>query len=225
MDSIKKVTSAIYNDLVSGLRGYTNNPSISLDQLEDEVIEERLALIKEYSIKGILPIKDLLVSINCIKVDCKDLDRCNCGGTIGKPIAHFVMPQIVNYYGEQSIEYIGTTDRQSPFIFYTSNQSYLWGNQYRKRGRQKPFVYVDITPNKDGMLDCYIFNAPMIDKISVVAVFKDPRQLEEYGCCEGAQTDNLSFLFAQIKDSLTKKKLYYYRQLLAQPSANNQIYK
>ena len=97
------------------------------------------------------------------------------------------------------------------FIYYTDAYQWKYYYKYRKRGKNKPYVYIDTAINSNGMLDCYIFNAPMIDKISVVAVFKDPRQLEEYGCCEGAQTDNLSFLFAQIKDSLTKKKLYYYR--------------
>jgi len=33
---------------------------------------------------------------------------------------------------------------------------------YRKRGRNKPFVYIDTTPNENGMYDCFIFNAPLI---------------------------------------------------------------
>ena len=76
MEEIKKIASAIYNDIVSGLRGYHSNPSMSLEQLEDEVVEERLSVIKEYQLKGVLPINDLLTAINCIQVDCKDLDKC-----------------------------------------------------------------------------------------------------------------------------------------------------
>ena len=225
MEYIKKLASAIYNDIVSGLRGYHSNPSMSLEQLEDEIVEERLALIKEYSLKGVLPTKDLLVSINCIKVDCKDLDRCNCGNeNTGNPVAHFEIPQLINDYGDQAIEYIGSTDRQMPFIYYTSSQSYLWGSQYRKRGRNKPYVYIDITPKGDGLLDGYIFNAPMIKEISIVAIFKDPRQLEDYGCCEGEQSDNYNFLTTQIKEQLTKRKIYYYRQLAASIQPNNQEY-
>ena len=90
MAVVKKLASAIYNDIVSGLRGYHHNPSMSLEQLEDEVVEERLGIIKEYSLKGVLPIKDLLTSINCIPVDCKDLDRCSCNYSyVGTPVAHF----------------------------------------------------------------------------------------------------------------------------------------
>jgi len=50
----------------------------------------RLAVIKEYMLKGILPIDDLLTSLNCIPVDCDTLDKCKCGGTVcGNPTAHF----------------------------------------------------------------------------------------------------------------------------------------
>jgi len=47
--------------------------------------------------------------------------------------------------------------------------------KYRKRGKNKPWVYVDVTPNKDGLLDCYIFNAPLIKQVSIMAIFKDLR--------------------------------------------------
>jgi len=32
--SIRRLADAIYNDVVSGLRGYHTNPSMSLEQLE-----------------------------------------------------------------------------------------------------------------------------------------------------------------------------------------------
>ena len=44
---LSKLASAIYNDIVSGLAGITANPTISLEQLEDDIINERLQIIKE----------------------------------------------------------------------------------------------------------------------------------------------------------------------------------
>ena len=44
---ITQLASAIYNDVVSGLRGYSGTPTMSLKQLEDEPIEERQTVIKE----------------------------------------------------------------------------------------------------------------------------------------------------------------------------------
>ena len=63
---------------------------MSLEQLQDEVVEERLLVIQEYSLKNLIPIKDLMVSLNCIELDCKSLDKC-CESLddFSKPIAHF----------------------------------------------------------------------------------------------------------------------------------------
>ena len=42
-----KLASAIFNDIIGGLRGYSSNLSMSLEQLEDDIIDERLQIIKE----------------------------------------------------------------------------------------------------------------------------------------------------------------------------------
>lgn len=219
---IKKLADAIYNDVVSGLQGYHHNPSISMDQLEDDVVDERLQILNEHFIKGNLPIKDLVTAVNCIPVDCKDLERCRCRESIGTtPTAHFEMPQVFNSY----IDYVGSIDRQVPFMFYTSSYQWNFYHKFRKRGKNKPFVFIDTSPNENGMYDAYIFNAPMIKQISVVAIFKDPRQLENYACCSELDDDNFSFLNNEIKRRLTEKKLRYYRQLAMQPLPNDQSYK
>lgn len=219
---IKKLADAIYNDVVSGLQGYHHNPSISMDQLEDDVVDERLQILNEHFIKGNLPIKDLVTAVNCIPVDCKDLERCRCRESIGTtPTAHFEMPQVFNSY----IDYVGSIDRQVPFMFYTSSYQWNFYHKFRKRGKNKPFVFIDTSPNENGMYDAYIFNAPMIKQISVVAIFKDPRQLENYSCCSDLDDDNFSFLNNEIKRRLTEKKLRYYRQLAMQPLPNDQSYK
>ena len=223
MNIYDKLASAIYNDIVSGLRGIHHNPSLSIEQLEDDIVDTRLQILKEYSLKGILPVEDLLTSINCIPVDCKDLDRCTCSIITGKPVAHFEIPQLLNDYGSNSIQYIGSTDRQFQFVWSTSAQwKYHW--KYSKRGKRKPFVYIDITPNKNGMYDCFIFNAPLLKEVSVVAIFKDLRQLEEFSCCSDVEGDNFNFINNEIKNRLTAQKIRYYRQLAAPILPNNQQY-
>ena len=231
-NSVRKIADAIHNDVISGLRGYHQTPSLSIEQLEQEVVEYRLAIIKEYMMKGILPIQDLLVSLNCIPVDCESLDKCSCNSSeCGKPIAHFEIPQLLFDYGlKKAIYYIGSTDKQHPFLVYTKPVNILSTIQkYRKRGKNKPWVYIDVTPNQNGMIDCYIFGAPLIKQVSIIAIFKDPRQLEDYQCnCNGEQQEetqmdqNLNFIDILIKERLTKQKLYYYRQLSAPLLPNDQ---
>lgn len=234
-NSIRKLADAIRNDIVSGLRGYHQNMSLSTEQLEDEIVALRLLVIKEYMQQGILPIQDLLLSLNCISVDCEDLDKCpcnrkNCGSN---PVAHFEIPQLLFDYGlNRAIYYIGSTDKSNPFLVYTSTLNRISTFQkYRKRGKEKPWVYIDVTPNQNGMLDCYIFGAPLIKQISVIGIFKDPRQLEELQCnCDNKTEDetkmdqNFNFLDTIIKDRLTKQKILYYRQLAAPILPNNQTY-
>lgn len=235
--SVRKLADAIYNDVVSGLRGYHQNPSLSIEQLEEEVVQYRLLIIKEYMMKGILPIQDLLTSLNCIPVDCESLDKCKCNSaTCGSdPIAHFQIPQLLFDFGlKKAIYYIGPTDKQTPFLVYTKPFNKISVIQkYRKRGKNKPWVYIDVTPNSDGMIDCYIFDAPLIKQVSVVGIFKDLRQLEDYQCdCESesiservTQMDNnMNFIDIAIKERLTKLKLYYYRQVSAPLLPNDQRY-
>lgn len=236
-NSIKRLADAIANDVRSGLRGYHTNMSMSIEQLEQDIIDIRLLIIKEYMMQGILPVQDLLMSLNCIPVDCESLDKCSCNASNcgSDPIAHFQIPQLLFDYGlRKAIYYIGTTDKQHPFIVYTRPFDRVSTIQkYRKRGKDKPWVYIDVTPNQEGLLDCYIFGVPLIKQVTVIGIFKDPRQLEEFQCnCaddlakdKATQMDsNFNFLDTVIKERLTKQKLYYYKQFSAPLLSNDQRY-
>ena len=175
---IEKLASAIRNNVVSGLKGYHTNLSFSIEQICSDIVDERLQILKEYSLKGILPLKDLYISINCIPIDCKSIDKCRCQGeSMEDPSAHFEIPQIVNDYGNKSIEYLGSPDKQYPFIVYTSPTSFRY-HKYRRRGKERPYVWIDTTPNEKGLYDCFVFNAPLLNRVSISAIFIDLRQLQ-----------------------------------------------
>lgn len=222
---LDRLASQIVNDVVSGLRGYHQNLSLNIEQIKDEIISCRLQVLHEFFLKGVFPIKDLLSAINCIPVDCKSLERCpSCGGGAddNEKIQHFEIPQLVSYYGKESIDYIGSTDRMNRFIIGTSLLD-LQQRKYKKRGANKPYVWIDMAPNSNGKLDCYLFNAPFVDEVSVVGVFKNPRDLEDYSCCD-EESINESFIDQIIKDKLVKEKIQYYRQYKAQLLPNDQQY-
>lgn len=225
---VEKLASAIKNDVLSGLQGYHTNISLNIQQLQDEIVQCRLAILHQLFINGTYPIKDLLMSINCITIDCKSLDRCRCS-TIqqGDKIAHFEIPQLVTEYGNRGIDYIGSVDRQHDFTIVTS-LSELKNIKYRKFKKDKPYVWIDFSPNEEGMLDCFVFNAPLLKQISISAIFKDPRQLNKYNCCTNDELigpdTNHSYVDQMIKDKLTKEKLYYYRQVAAPIKPNTQQY-
>lgn len=224
---LDKLVSAIKSDVYSGLKGFHSNLSISDEQLADDIIDERLQIIKEYQLKDIIPYGDLLLSINCIQVDCKDIEKCSkCSNLgFGTPTAHFEIPQIVNDYGTRAVQYIGTIDKLFPFTVYTNILEFSIYHKYKRRGKNKPFVWIDTTPNENGMYDCFVFNAPLLKAVSITAIFKDPRQLEQFGCCEELNDDNFSWINNEIKKRLTQKKLAYYRQYSPANTPNDQSYK
>ena len=45
--NVEEIASAVYNDVVSGLVGINQNPTISMVQLADEVVAERERIILE----------------------------------------------------------------------------------------------------------------------------------------------------------------------------------
>ena len=228
---IDKLASQIKNDILSGLKGYHQNLGLNIEQLKDECVNTRLVIIKEHYWKGILSIKDLLLAINCIEVDCQSLERCSCSiSEEDTLVSHFQIPQIISDFGKQAIEYIGSTDRKNHFQIITS-LSELETRKYRKRGKNKPYVWIDYSPNNEGMLDCFLFNAPFVEQISVVGVFKDPRQVERYQCCKNSDEfaltgsdDNISYLTQLVKERLTEEKIKYYRQLAMATKPNDQTY-
>ena len=205
---------------------------MNMEQLQDEIVACRLEILHQYFLKGIFPIKDLLIAINCINVDCESLERCRCReyNEDDTLVAHFQIPQLISYYGKQAIEYIGSTDRRNKFQVITSLTE-LENKQYKKRTSHKPYVWIDFAPNNEGMLDCFVFNAPMLKQVSVVGIFKDPRQVERYHCCKNdddftltGADDNMSYLTQLVKERLTAEKLKYYRQYAMRPKPNDQTY-
>ena len=74
--------------------------------------------------------------------------------------------------------------------------------------------------------------------VSVVGIFKDGRQLDDFACCcngcgeEAVEdttgqtpeiTENITWIDQEVKETIVKRKIQYYRQLYPQPYPNDQI--
>ncbi len=218
--TLEQLSSSIYNNVVSGLPGTTTNTRFTTEQIEDAIINERLAIIKEYSLKNLIPKKDLMLPINCIRTNCESIDRCPCSATDAERLTHFELPQILNDFGNEAVDFIGSTDRSVQFTVYTD---YGWKHhKHKRRGGNKPYVWVDTSPNSNNMYDAFIFNAPLVRDISVVAIFKDPRQLLDYDCCNTDEVNNITFIDAEIEKRVTEKYIRYYRQMATANTPNDQ---
>ena len=215
--NVNQIASAIINDLFSGnLVSLSNRAMISQDQIEDEVIETRNAVIKDWYLKNALNLSDMMVAINCVEVDCKDQNKCSCISSLAnaKMAKHFEIPQLMPGLGADALAFVGSTDRSHAFKVYYNLEAIKYQQyyqKYRKRYTPKPFVYVEKTPNENGMYDCWIFDAPFVQYIAVIGIFKDPRQLEQYNCCDNTDYLEMGAISNEIKNRILQKKIQLYR--------------
>lgn len=223
--SIEQLADAIINEIYTGLRGITVNEAISREQLIDEIISERISLIQELSAKNLLSRKDLMFSIDCIEIDTDKQTKC-CNDNVRDLLCntlHFEIPQIITFNSVSGIEFIGSVDKQQQYRVYT-DISYRF-NRYSRYGAKKPFVYIETTPNINNRYDCYLFNAPYTKYISIIGIFKDPRDLQYYSCCNSENYNNLSILSTEIFKRLVDRKIKIYRQFPQQILPNDQTSK
>ena len=215
--NVNQIASAIINDLFSGnLVSLSNRAMISQDQIEDEVIETRNAVIKDWYLKNALDLSDMMVAINCIEVDCKDQNKCSCISSLAnaKMAKHFEIPQLMPGLGSDALMFVGSTDRSNSFKIYYNLEAIKYQQhyqRYKKKPNPKPFVYVEKTPNENGMYDCWIFDAPFVQYIAVIGIFKDPRQLEKYNCCDNIEYLEMGAISNEIKNRILQKKIQLYR--------------
>ena len=206
-NQIDKLASAVQSNVWAGLQGYqiTRLPD---DLIKDAVVDERLKIIYELTNKGEDIFKELATSINCIPIDCKNIEKCgSCNDYCGTPTAHFEIPQFIS----GSLQFLGSPDKQLSFNYYTSPITLKY-RKYKKRANTKPYVWIDETPNENGYYDCFVFNAPLLQSVSIIAVFKDPRQLDVFNCCDSMEQNSaISFINNEIVKRLTEKLIRWYR--------------
>lgn len=172
------MASAILSDLKSGIAGMNANPNISVEMLEDEIIETRQMVIRDLYTKHLLQKHDLMLAINCIEVDCKDPSKC-CNNSSNRRIMHFEIPQLMDGLDIDAIDYIGAADRTNNLKKYTYfSAKAAEHHKYKRFGSDSPYIYIEKTPNENKMYDCWLYNMPFVKRISIVGIFKDPRQLE-----------------------------------------------
>ena len=215
--NVNQIASAIINDLFSGnLVSLSNRAMISQEQIEDECIETRCTIIKDWYLKNMLNLGDMMVAINCVEVDCKDQNKCSCMSSLAnaKMAKHFEIPQLMPGLGVDALAFVGSTDRSHAFKVYYNLEAIKYQQhyqKYRKRPNNKPFVYIEKTPNENGMYDCWIFDAPFVQYIAVIGIFKDPRQLEKYNCCDDIDYLEMGAISNEIKNRILQKKIQLYR--------------
>lgn len=151
--TVSEIAAAILNDLWGGnMIPPSNRSLLSLEQLEDEVVAERMSIIKDFYFSNRLYRNDLALAVNCVEVDCDDMNKCPCKTVPGRITQHFEIPQLMDGLGKDAIVFIGSTDRAHSFKIYSSLEAAEY-QQYKKTNKLKPYVFIDRTPNKNNRYD------------------------------------------------------------------------
>lgn len=218
MGKLNRLASACMNNIISGLSGTTSTINVPIKQLEQTILETRLAIIHKYALQNLLETSDLYTDINCLNTDCKSLDNC-CDGIDEDSYIHTEIPQLAMVAGEDRVvKFIGSPDKSIKFDVYF-DQSFKY-RKYKKYKNNRPYVYINLSPNKHNMLDVYIFDAPMLERLSITAIFKSFDQIEQFDCCSEmgddnyAEKDNFSDLDLEVIEQVTSSYIKYYRQLI-----------
>lgn len=219
--TLEQISSAILNNVYTGLAGINSNLKISIEQLQDECIAEKNQIMREFLLKGLLSLDELFLAIDCIEVNCDYMSKC-CELQTGERALHFEIPPIIYINGVDTIRFIGSIDRHTKYTVYT-DESYRF-HKFKKRGAQTPYVYIDTAINANGNMDGYIFNVPFVKYISVIALFQDPRRLLEWDCClknNDAYLD-MGILSDEIIKRMTEKYIRWYRSFATPITPNTQ---
>jgi hypothetical protein len=222
---LEQLVSQVQNNVVAGAKGITINQSFSLKQIENELISEYLTVMREYTIKGILPKQDFYRKLSCVETYCGKMEECcedntNIKGYNSTDVLKFDIPELITDFGTDAVAFVGSADLQTSFSVYFSSNS-ANAHKFKMRGSDRPFVYIEPATLNDGMITGYLYGAPLTKIITVIAMFKDPRKLAEYDCCPKETDFANSFVATEVVKRLTEKYLRYYRQFATPITPSN----
>lgn len=138
------------------------------------------------------------------------MNQCPCKGLPGKITQHFEVPQLLQGIGGAALLFVGSTDKMISYKIYYDIKSLNY-QKYRKRPIDEPYVYIDRSLNKNGMHDVWLFNAPFVKYVTVVGLFRDPRQLEQFSCCDSNEYLEMGSISSELIRRILAKKVALYR--------------
>lgn len=172
--SLAKIVSAVKNNLEAGLKT-TGNYNFSLEQLEHLVIAVKNFLYRQAELQGTLDKSSMYQEINCIKLDCENLELC-CKVDTKNPVLHFVLPQYLD------IDIISSVDRQHQFNVYKDT---MWNYNHHRHPSliKRPYVWLR---QYRGEVHGFLFNPPSdnLEYISATLILENPLEINKYNCCE-----------------------------------------
>jgi len=223
--TLNEIASSIRNRVADGLSGNISNQAFSLQQLMDEIDLTRADFTHKYSFTSKLDPKYLIQEISALKVECRNLSKDCQIKAPGADVPSVKIPKIMPLFGDNGIEYIGLHNLQENFSIYYSPQD-VNNHSVRIKTRHRPFAWVDVSPDPQGMNTIYFFNFGKNNPLKFVkirGIFEHPSRVYA-DIPNGVDMEYAAPLHMQnaIIDTLTEKYVRYFRQLNVPATPNTQ---
>jgi len=219
--TLNEIVATVRNNISDGLSGLVGNYSYSIEQLAEEVVLMRAKLLVSRLMRGKVQLKYYYQTIDYVMLKPQDISGVDHMPS-GKKSLGFIIPSILSSINDDSeIVMVYTLDRERRFKVYRTIA--YRDHKYRIKTKRSPFVYLDTSPDGDGMISGYLMNTGRYESIRslvVQGVFSNPMDVKgmtadvEFPCPLEMQNDIIS--------AMTSQYVIYYRQLNVPPLPNTQ---
>lgn len=220
--TINEIASAIRNNLGNGLKE-TPNHSYSIEQLREEVSNERNLIILEQSKKRMFNMQYFVQKMDNIELEMSTFPNGGYSASFGS-VPMIRIPKLAMTVNGTAIEYIGPSDMAKTFKVYTDHSFNT--HKYSRVISKLPYVYVDLAHEADGYIPVYFFNLNNtgLKYVSVRAVFADCVGILDLDGLFGEDEEfpAPASVQEQIIDRITNKWVRWYKQLNHPTETNTQ---
>jgi hypothetical protein len=224
--TLDEMASAIRNHIGDGLKE-VDDFDYSIEQIKDEIGVLRNKMIYKLSEAGKLNPHNFTQKIEGDQLVMSLKPFPITGGHPVKRVPHVELPRPAMTADNSSITFFGPADLSLDFVKYYDDS--FNAHKYSRIIKNRPYCYIDMANKSNGKVDAYIFGieGSLLKNLAARMIVEDPVSLLD---SDGIFGDDDEFPAPQsiqddIIDTITKRYVYYYKQLNHpnEPNTNTDI--
>lgn len=225
--TLEEMASAIRNHIGDGLKE-VDDYDYSIQQIKDEIGLLRNKLIYKLSEAGKLDPNQFTQKIEGDSMVIALKPFPITGGHPVKRVPHLEIPRPALTADNSAITYLGPADMSLDFVKYYDES--FNEHKYNRVIKNRPYCFIDMANKPNGKVDAYFFglDGSLLKNMAVRIIAENPIAiLEEDGVFgEDEEFPAPGAIQDDIIDTITKRYVYYYKQLNQpnEPNTNTDIH-
>lgn len=208
--TINEISSAILNNLVSGLKGVAN-VAYSEQQIQAEIVLEWNKIVMQLPNEMAIRQSGLAQKISCIPVECKDISIC-CPS--GRSELWFQIPKLSHLLNGRSVLNASSIDYSVQIKVYYNAEDIRY-HKYNRITSKSPYMWIDESLNEQGYHNVWLFNTKM-KKVTMDVIPANP--LDVISCSDKCNYEvepkfpAPDWMISDIILNLTNKYMNFYKK-------------